>query len=290
VTWQSEAVARIPAASPGADLPFAVPVFAGDVPLIGPAGQYVFRAELESGGAAAGGCLRFFVSEQIRGAEARRQPGASSIRSRFPGGITLWGVDSNIAQWLEGQGMRCRPFQRRRSSRLVIVGDLSAGQTHAAEWDALWRSVSRGATALFLSPGAFHRDDDPAGWLSPGIAGRFSQFNDWLYHKECVSKRSPVFDGMSGPGVMDWDYYGPVISSLLFEPEQESDEVIAAAFAVGYPCEGGCTSGMMMGAYPIGSGTALINTFHILENIGKHPAADRMLINLIRWAARKARR
>jgi hypothetical protein len=41
----------------------------------------------------------------------------------------------------------------------------------------------------------------------------------------------------------------------------------------------------MMGAYRFGEGKFLINTLGILENVGYHPAADRLMLNLIRHAA-----
>ena len=39
----------------------------------------------------------------------------------------------------------------------------------------------------------------------------------WLYHKECVAGKHPFLDGLQAPGVMDWDYYGPLISHQFFE-------------------------------------------------------------------------
>ena len=90
----------------------------------------------------------------------------------------------------------------------------------------------------------------------------------------------------AGKGILDWEYYGPVITHGLFDGQRTPDDVICAAFALGYPCPGGYTSGVMMGAYRFVEGIFLINTLGILENVGRHPAADRLLLNLIRHAAR----
>ena len=41
----------------------------------------------------------------------------------------------------------------------------------------------------------------------------------------------------------------------------------------------------MLGAYPLGAGKVLLNTFNILDQVDKHPAADRLLLNLMAYAA-----
>ena len=37
--------------------------------------------------------------------------------------------------------------------------------------------------------------------------------------------------------------------------------------------------------YRFGEGMFVINTLGILENVGRHPAADRLMLNLVRYAA-----
>ncbi len=123
------------------------------------------------------------------------------------------------------------------------------------------------------------------GWLPLKNKGRCYEFGDWLYHKECVAKAHPIFDGLQAKGIMDWDYYGPVISHTLFEKQDEPENVIVAAFAAGYCCQGGYASGIMMAEYLFGKGRFITNTFNILDNIDTHPAADRLLLNMINYAA-----
>jgi hypothetical protein len=123
------------------------------------------------------------------------------------------------------------------------------------------------------------------GWLPLENKGRCYEFGDWLYHKECVAKAHPIFDGLQAGGIMDWDYYGPVISHTLFELQNEPANVIVAAFASGYCCPSGYASGIMMAEYAFGKGRFITNTFSILGNIDVHPAADRLLLNMIHYAA-----
>ena len=146
--------------------------------------------------------------------------------------------------------------------------------------------MAQGSVAIFLSPAAFARGNDPVGWLPLANKGRCYAFNDWLYHKECVAKLHPLFDGLQAKGIMDWDYYGSVIPHHLFDGQDTPEEVIAAAFAVSYPCPGGYASGVLLGAYPFGAGRFYLNTLHILENVDQHPAADRLLLNLVAYARR----
>ncbi len=121
----------------------------------------------------------------------------------------------------------------------------------------------------------------------PGNA-TVTDYFDWLYHKECVAKAHPIFDGLQAKGIMDWDYYEPVISHRFFETHHQPGEVIAAAFAPASMNEIGYAAGLMLAEYPIGKGRFLINTFNVLDNIDAHPAADRLLINMIRHGQTQA--
>lgn len=63
--------------------------------------------------------------------------------------------------------------------------------------------------------------------------------------------------------------------------------VIAAAFVPGGKWEGGAAvfrSGLITASYRLGGGTFVINTLRILENLDQNPAADRLLLNLVRYA------
>jgi hypothetical protein len=150
--------------------------------------------------------------------------------------------------------------------------------------------MARGSTVVFLSQDAFRRNKDAVAWLPLAQKGRCYRFNDWLYHKECVAKAHPVFEGMQGRGILDWYYYGPVIPHYLFDGQETPAEVIAAAFAAGYSIPGGYTSGNLLGAYRFGEGKFILNTFPLLDQVDRHPAADRMLLNLVRFAAESAER
>jgi hypothetical protein len=82
---------------------------------------------------------------------------------------------------------------------------------------------------------------------------------------------------------MDWDYYDRVIPHAFFEGQDTPVDVAAAAFAVGYSCPGGYASGVLVGAYPFGAGRFVMNTLRVLEHLDSHPAADRLLLNLVRY-------
>ena len=59
---------------------------------------------------------------------------------------------------------------------------------------------------------------------------------------------------------------------------------MVAAFATGYCTPGGYASGIMLGEYRLGAGRFILNTLNILSQVGTHPVADRLLLNLIHYA------
>jgi hypothetical protein len=92
-----------------------------------------------------------------------------------------------------------------------------------------------------------------------------------------------MLDGVTQPGLLAWDLVGPLLGGPMFEGLPPCDDVAVAAFAVGYSTPGGYASGLVAGSYPSGSGRFLLNTLRVLPLIDQHPAADRILLNLVEW-------
>lgn len=270
--WEKRAVFEIPAPSP-----LAVPVLRETFRLDGPPGQYLFAANLERGGAPTGGRLAFQISDP-------------AALPRLSGSARLWGLAQPAAAWLRGRGLDCAEFTPAAPAApgLILVGLPVGAETDPAAWEALSRQLAGGAAVLFLQAGLFAGGKAAMDWLPLRSKGRCYTFNDWLYHKACVANRHPVFAGLPGPGIMDFDYYGPVIPHEVFEGLDTPDETLAAAFATGYyayPRAYG--SSLLMAAYRAGKGRFILSTPYLLENLADHPAAGRLLTNLIQYAQAK---
>jgi len=274
--WERKVQAKVPKAKPGELAPLAIPVLLDTIVLKGPSGKYELGVSMDNGGAPAGGRLQFYLSDPESLPETK-------------GTIATWGIDERVRTWLASHEVSCEDFASARDCpRMILVVEPPDDQKTPDNWRRLAKCMARGSVAVFLSPNAFKRGEDGVGWLPLSRKGRRYEFGDWLYHKECVAKPHPVFDGLACKGIMDWDYYGPVIPHGLLEGQNTPEEVVAAAFALGYPCPGGYASGILVGAYRFGQGMFMVNTLKILENLGNHPAADRMLLNMIRYADQRA--
>lgn len=111
-----------------------------------------------------------------------------------------------------------------------------------------------------------------------------------LYHKENVAKPHPIFAGLQGYGSMlNWYYWGEVWPHYIFRGQDTPAEVHAAAFATGYSTPGGYASGLLMSEYRLGAGRFILSTFPVLEHLDEHPAADRLLLNLVQYGAEFAK-
>ncbi|MGL4647832.1 MAG: hypothetical protein ACRC1H_00385, partial [Caldilineaceae bacterium] len=266
VVWEKSTRLQIPHAPA-----LAVPVLLETVALDAPAGEYTFAATLDEGGYAAGGRLRFHL--------------ANPVGACLRGTAATYGVGESAQTWLRARGLDCAPFVGAERHALVIVGSPPGPDVEPAAWDTLQAHLSAGGTVLCLSAEPF-RDHAPAfAWLPIAQKGRCYRFNDWLYHKECVVKRHPVFAGLHGPGVMDWEFFGPLIPRDMFEGMATPDETLAAAFATGHhQAPGGYACGLLIAAYRVGSGRLILSTLPILDNLGIHPAADQLLVNLLGYA------
>ncbi len=276
--WDKKVNFTIPAPARGSEASLTVAVLCERVRLDLPAGTYEFAANLERGGAPVGGRRTFYVSEVP----------ALPVKSQ----VTLLGLEPAAAEWLKVRGVTCRPYAATApdTTEVILVGDLSKAETGVKDWRGILERVAQGSTVVFLSPAAFERGKDSVGWLPLANKGCCYRFSDWVYHKECVAKNHPLFEGLQSQGVMNWEYYDQLIPHIVFEKQDTPDEVAAASFATGY--QGGSSldrfrtgyaSGLLFAGYRFGQGRFFINTFPILGNLDTNPVADRMLLNLIRY-------
>ena len=275
IVWETRKEVVIPQLPEGEDGPLAIPVFEGDVMLPEVAGQYIFAAAMERGGAPSAGRLTIQVSEP---------PHESA-----PFTVTTSMLDGHVLDWLHGQRIDTVPLEQAPADRraAILVGDWNDTNVTPEIRADLLRRVAQGSTAIFFNSNAFRKGEDPTGWLPFANKGRLINFSDWLYHKECVARGHAAFAGLRPPGIMDWDFYGPLITNRFYEGQDTPADVAAAAFAVCHSARpDGYASGVMLGTYAFGEGRIVLNTFNILENVDKHPAADRMLLNLIAYAGR----
>ena len=274
VVWERRLDLELPEALPGADPPLAVAALSEDITLNATAGSYELAAYLEKGGAPDGGRLKFHLSD----------PGdLPSIRPT----LTLWGIEQRVEEWLAARGAQTRPFAgpAPEQREVILVGIPPESEQTAERWIDLVSRMARGSTVVFLSPAAFARGEDPMGWLPLAIKGQCTRVHDWLYHKECVAKPHAILAGLPAKGIMDWDYYGPVIPHDLFSDQETPDEVVVASF---YPCalnQEGYSSGIALGTYGFAAGRFTLNSLPILDELDRHPAADRILVNLVNDAA-----
>jgi len=274
LAWDRASSFDVQKMSSGEDGPLAIPVLAEEVVIKGPAGPYALTPNIDRGAAPPNTSWEFHLSD----------PASLPTLNQS---LTFWGVPSSVQSWLREHGASGKPFSGEASANreLILVGDLSSSNARSADWRELASRMERGGSVLFLSPLAFQRGEESTGWLPLARKGRVYKFYDWLYHKECVAKSHPIFEGLQSNAMLDWYYYGQMIPHYLFELQDTPHEVVAAAFATGYPIEGGYASGILVGKYSFGAGEFLINTFPIIEHLGNHPVADRLLINMIRFAA-----
>jgi len=84
--------------------------------------------------------------------------------------------------------------------------------------------------------------------------------------------------------LLDLKFYRDLIPGQTFNGQDMPSELVAGAFAVGSYQPQGYYSGMHVAVYQLGAGKFIINSLRILDNLDIHPAADRILLNCLRYA------
>ena len=277
IAWEKATKLRITPANAPDQIPLVTPVLTEEVVVDGPTGSYTLAAELERGGAARGGRLDFHLS---RDDELPQVSQAAAVL----------GLPDAARQWLETHGVKCIDFDRTesRGQRVVLVGDGPKPPQQEQVWRDITERIKSGATVLVCNPSAFSDGKDPTRWLPLENRGQCVSLNNWVYHREDIVKPHPVLNGLQSGGIMDWYYYLDITPTSVFKglPVPDESVAVSAALALGSGDADGQRyfTGMLTGVYRIGKGHLVLNTMRILENLDANPAADRMLLNMVRYA------
>ncbi|MBU3665442.1 MAG: hypothetical protein FGM15_06140 [Chthoniobacterales bacterium] len=297
---------RIPPATGGKEPPFAQAVLSEEIVIDGPPGEYRFVASLAQGGMGRGGNIGFHVTDPAA------MPG-------LPSSVVLWGEDPAVAKWLTDHGVKVLPFDpANQTKRHVIV---AAGKPPAPGGAAAFRDLAaqmaRGSSVVFLDPAVFantagadtatlaeqYKVTQVVGtrWLPLARKGTVTEA-DWVggyYRGARWAKRHPIFDGLPGGGMMDARFYANIISPLILAQDYTvyGGGVLMnpATAPLDRPAEAVCgsirtnseyVSGLHVGVWNFGAGRFIVNTLRIRENLGPDPAAERLLRNMLTYAAR----
>jgi hypothetical protein len=286
VVWKKVVTAHV-GSEP--DAPMACSVFDEDVtvPRL-TEGTYTLEAELTGRPNAAASSLAFTVSRPLL---------AEPL-----GAVTALGLDAEARDFLVRAGATIHEYAEgeRIDREVVLVGDSFKGR--AAAWRALYARCARGAHIVFLAPKVFLTDPkaSPATpvWLALGKKGALVEDDDWLYHKDVVALKGPAFDRLQTKLMTPEYYEGVLARTPHFEGMAHPDTTEAVAIR----CVGLVSSkrtfnfglgdleyadGIMLGTYRHHAGRFTINALDILGNLGT-PAADRLLVNLVKEATSDA--
>jgi hypothetical protein len=265
--WQRTVVVEIPESNGKKEPPLVLPVFDERVKIDGPPGKYRLSATFQQGAAAAGEVIEFHVADPLP------SPG-------FDAEVVVWGDDDGLRQWLTAHSIRHRPFSASApAGRELILAAAAAPAPGGLEaFRELTRRIKGGAHVIFLCPTVFAQGNDKTALLPLAVRGSLADLPSWLYHKDEWAKRHPIFDGLPAGGLMDYAFYRELIPNTAFAGFDPPDEAVAGA--INASC--GYSSGLMVAVYRLDAGRFVLNTLRIRENLDRHPAADRLLLNMLR--------
>ncbi len=267
--FEHKVTVTIPARKNGAEPPLAFPVFTDEVTIDGPAGKYRLLATLEKGGAPTGGEIEFYV------ADPAQMPAVETD-------VVLWGDDPRVSEWLAAHQIKTRPFTAGEQTlrEVILVGSRPPADA-APAFASLAQHIARGSTAIFLSPEVFKKGDSAVGWLPLTNKGSLTRIPGWLYLKDEWAKRHPIFDGLPAGGLMDYTFYREIIPDDVWMDQEPPSEAVSG----GIKASQDYAAGLMVSVNSFGAGRFILNTLLIRENLGSHPVAERLLRNLLRYAA-----
>jgi hypothetical protein len=258
---------------PKTDPPLALPVLAEDVKIDGPAGRYRLAAHFVSGAAAAGQPVEFYVDDPAAMPQVKTE-------------ITIWGKDEALETWLKDHGIVFCPLAEGEPRRREVILAVGKVKWTAEVFADLVRRIARGSTVIFLSPQTIMDDHRGLHWLPLARKGTLAGLDNLpgLYHRDDWARRHPIFEGLPCGGLMDWIFCRSIVplgGLSLMGLDQPAEAVCG-----GINTCSGYRSGIYVGVYNLGAGRFIANALNIRENLGRDPVAERLLRNMLNYAAR----
>ena len=249
---------------------FAVPVMKKNIKLNVPTGKYSLIAYLRNAGSPLGNKLDFYVRN------TKDIPKTSAK-------VYVAGVEENTVEFLENSGATVEKFNGQTDGTVLLGQNIDDNTIILAK-----ESADKGSNVLALTAHSFRKDNDFSKLKLLEIADDLHVFTtrDWLYHKESVAANGEVFDSL-GLGICDSVKYGQSYPQFAYMTSRTPDDIICPAFYVGSPhINGAYASAHTVAGFNSGKGKIYLNCFRLEENLGKNPAADTVLVNLINYISK----
>lgn len=258
-------------------MPLAFTVYDKEVAVKGlKTGEYIFSAVLEKGAYAVGGKVMFDVTAR------------ENTMARHDSIFLAGSIPEDMAEFLYKNGVNIDMYSG-GDCRQLLVGRLSDKE----EWDRVYEAIKNGAKAAFLDPYSLTEKGTRYAYLDEvndavnlrrddGSHAVLASNWEWLYHRIAVAKPDIVFEGLKARGILDENYYNNVLDQIYILFDNSPDEPLVTAFNMNVVATTGVGPilGHMFGRNSYGKGSYIYNCLDIMNNIG-HPAADRLLINII---------
>ena len=258
----------IPEPVPGKEEPFAQSYFDEHVLMDVPEGKYRFTATFLCGAAAAGGETFFYVTD------AAAMPNVENE-------IVLWGTDTGLKSWLTERRIKVRDFSPDRPSvqgEVILAVGTPPVPGGSAVFDDLKKRIDAGAKVVFLCPEVFADGDNRTAYVPLKKKGNLTSVWSWLYLTDHWSRKHRFFDGLPTGGLMDYTYYAELIPHMMFMGQDVPDTAIGG----GIKASQDYASGLFLSEYRSGKGSFVLNSLNLRAQLGTHPAAERLLRNMLR--------
>src|SRR5690606_27737925 len=110
------------------------------------------------------------------------------------GFVFVWGIDRHIQEWLQEQGVACRSMDE-STGKIILVGQPNQDDLEG-NWLKLEQSMRGGSIVLFLDFRLWKNNPTFLSRLPLENTGICNPLLDWLYRKENIANRHPVFEGL----------------------------------------------------------------------------------------------
>jgi hypothetical protein len=236
------------------------------------AGRYRIAASFEQGASAVADSLEFLVAPPLPAMPPETE-------------LKLVGEDTALIGWLNHRDIAFSQQSRPESGKpgqVVLVATCPPDSAPSSLFGQLADCADAGSTVVFLTPD-FFRATDLQGWLPAGELATIGTLRAADDSIDAWSTNHQIFQGLSGPGLLDDRIFADLLPLLGFVDLDAGGQIVSAAHVIRFHPDQ-YRSGVLLSVHKHGAGKIVLNALRIVENLGINPAADHLLMNILRCA------
>ncbi len=208
----------------------------------------------------------------------------SEPQVRLPQEILLVDPEDSLRPWLDKKEIKYREFNKFQDrAGQVVISSVKDYLSYLGIYDTLLdvqRAVAKGSVAMYLGSPSTHL-------APPFLLDKEKGWGTYIFSVFHYIKKHPIFKGLPSDCILGQEYCNICATETLGQDGVSAlkGEILAGCFWYSTRTQKKFGWGADLAVIPYGKGKVVLSELHLVENLGKDPVAEKILLNLMEFTS-----